>query len=206
MRPDQAVVVRHGEDRGIQGISSEYTGGPWMPPFGQSSSRPIASRRPFLHCRRRRAPPHGLRASLLLEPNPPGGALAKGLKLPARAGDAEGRRAVAGVSQRCSSARRSDCAGRAARRRGRRGVPPPGVRVDPQRRQGRRGALALLVDELHPAQKRRGELVQPGVPLDRLLEAGLPVAPRPVRQVGLVLVATAPPARSTAVGPATRRR
>ena len=60
--------------------------------------------------------------------------------------------------------------------------------VDPQRRQGRRGALALLVDELHPAQKRRGELVQPGVSLGRLLEAGLPVAPRPVRQVGLVLV------------------
>ena len=60
--------------------------------------------------------------------------------------------------------------------------------VDPQRRQGRRGALALLVDELHPAQKGRGELVQPGVPLSRLLEAGLPVAPRPVRQIGLVLV------------------
>ena len=59
--------------------------------------------------------------------------------------------------------------------------------VGPQRRQRRRGALALLVDELHPAQKRRGELAQPGVPLGRLLEAGLPVAPRPVRQVGLVL-------------------
>ena len=29
--------------------------------------------------------------------------------------------------------------------------------VDPQRRQGRRGALALFVDELHPAQKRCGE-------------------------------------------------
>ena len=60
--------------------------------------------------------------------------------------------------------------------------------VDPQRRQGRRGALALLVDELHPAQKRCGELVQPGVPLSRLLEAGPAVAPRPVRQVGLVLL------------------
>ena len=36
--------------------------------------------------------------------------------------------------------------------------------VNPQRRQGRRGALTLLVDELHPAQKRRGELAQPGVP------------------------------------------
>jgi hypothetical protein len=82
----------------------------------------------------------------------------------------------------------------------------PVFAVDPQRRQGRRGALALLVDELHPAQKRRGELVQPGVPLGRLLEAGPAVAPRPVRQVGLVPRATAPPARSTAVGPATRRR
>ena len=60
--------------------------------------------------------------------------------------------------------------------------------VDPQRRQGRRGAPALLVDELHPAQKRRGELAQPGVPLGGLLEAGPAVAPRPVRQVGLVLV------------------
>ena len=60
--------------------------------------------------------------------------------------------------------------------------------VDPQRRQGRRSALALLVDELHPAQKRRGELAQPGVPLGRLLEAGPAVAPRPVRQIGLVLV------------------
>ena len=59
--------------------------------------------------------------------------------------------------------------------------------VGPQRRQRRRGVLGLLVDELHPAQKRRGELAQPGVPLRRLLEAGLPVAPRPVRQVGLVL-------------------
>ena len=58
--------------------------------------------------------------------------------------------------------------------------------VGPQRRQRRR-PLALLVDELHPAQKWPGELAQPGVPLGRLLEAGLPVAPRPVRQVGLVL-------------------
>ena len=59
--------------------------------------------------------------------------------------------------------------------------------VGPQRRQRRRRSLALLVDELHPAQKRPGELAQPGVPLGRLLEAGLPVAPRPVRQVGLVV-------------------
>ena len=51
---------------------------------------------------------------------------------------------------------------------------------------GRRHALALLVDELHPGQKRRGELAQPRVPLGGLLEARLAVAPRPVRQVGLV--------------------
>ena len=59
--------------------------------------------------------------------------------------------------------------------------------VGPQCRQRRRRPPALLVDELHPAQKRPGELAQPGVPLGRLLEAGLAVAPRPVRQVGLVL-------------------
>ena len=59
--------------------------------------------------------------------------------------------------------------------------------VGPQRRQRRRRPLALLVDELHPAQKWPGELAQPGVPLGRLLEAGLAVAPRPVRQAGLVL-------------------
>ena len=57
--------------------------------------------------------------------------------------------------------------------------------VGPQRRQGRRGAFALLVNELHPAQKRRSELAQPGVPRGRLLEAGPAIAPRPVREVGL---------------------
>ena len=45
----------------------------------------------------------------------------------------------------------------------------------------------MLVDERHPAQKRRGELAQPGVPRGGLLEARLAVAPRPVRQGGLVL-------------------
>ena len=58
--------------------------------------------------------------------------------------------------------------------------------VGPQRRQRRRRFPALLVDELHPAQKRRGELAQPGVPLGRLLDAGLSVAPRPARELGLV--------------------
>ena len=56
-----------------------------------------------------------------------------------------------------------------------------------QRRQCRRHALALLVDELHAAQKRCGELAQPSVPLSGQHEARLAVAPRPVRQVGLVL-------------------
>ena len=59
--------------------------------------------------------------------------------------------------------------------------------VGPQRRQRRRRSLALLVDELHPAQERAGEPAQPGVPLGRLLKAGLPVAPSPAREVGLVL-------------------
>ena len=58
--------------------------------------------------------------------------------------------------------------------------------VGPRRRQYRRSSL--LVDELHPASnKRPGELAQSGVPLGRLLEARLPVAPRPLRQVGPVL-------------------
>ena len=52
--------------------------------------------------------------------------------------------------------------------------------VNPQRRQRRRDALALLVDELHPGQERCGELAQPGVPFGGLLEAHLAVAPRPV--------------------------
>ena len=58
--------------------------------------------------------------------------------------------------------------------------------VGPQRRQRRRRSLALLVDELHPAQERPGEPAQPGVPLGRLLEASLRSLARPVRQVGLV--------------------
>ena len=50
---------------------------------------------------------------------------------------------------------------------------------DPQRRPRRRGALALLVDERHPGQNRRGELAQPGVPLGGLREARLAIARNP---------------------------
>ena len=45
----------------------------------------------------------------------------------------------------------------------------------------------MLVDERHPAQTRRGDLAQPGVPRGGLLDARLAVAPRPARQGGLVL-------------------
>ena len=107
--------------------------------------------------------------------------------------------------------RMSGCSAAAAKSSGASVGPPAapgraGFAVGPQRRQRRRRALALLVDELHPAQKRPGEPAQPGVPLGGLLEAGLPVAPRPVRQVGLVPAQPAPRAQLTAIEPATRRR
>ena len=80
----------------------------------------------------------------------------------------------------------------------RRGVPPRGVRGRPaQRRQRRRGAFALLVDELHPAQKRRGELTQPRRAARRSARrgpCGRPASSSPDR--------TGP----RAVWPATRRR